>query len=48
MLPMPAADMTLLSEESHFVEAAMYTPIFGHYAGEYVAECAKSCCSYLG
>ena len=37
-----------LSRESHFTEAAMYIPIFGRYAGEYVAECAKSRCGYLG
>jgi hypothetical protein len=37
-----------LSEESHFTEAAIYIPIFGRYAGEYVAECAKSRCGYLG
>jgi hypothetical protein len=40
--------MTPLSNESHFTEAAMYVPIFGRYAGEYVAECAKSRCGYLG
>jgi hypothetical protein len=33
-----------LSGESQFTEAAMYVPIFGRYAGEYVAECAKSRC----
>ena len=28
--------------EHQFVEAAIYIPLFGHYAGEYVAECIKS------
>jgi hypothetical protein len=37
-----------LSEESQFTEAAIYIPIFGCYTGEYVAECAKSRCGYLG
>lgn len=40
--------LTPLSGGSQFTEAAMYLPIFGHYAGEYVAECAKSRCGYLG
>lgn len=40
--------LTPLSGESHFTEAAMYVPIFGRFAGEYVAECAKSRCGYLG
>ena len=40
--------LTPLSGESNFTEAAMYVPIFGRYAGEYVAECAKSRCGYLG
>jgi hypothetical protein len=26
----------------------MYIPVFGRYAGEYVAECANSRCGYLG
>jgi hypothetical protein len=34
--------------ELRFVEAAIYIPVFGRYAGEYVAECAKSECGYLG
>jgi len=40
--------LMLVSGEYHFTEAAMYVPIFGRYAGEYVAECAKSRCGYLG
>ena len=40
--------LTRLSGESPFTEAAMYVPIFGCHAGEYVAECAKSRCGYLG
>ena len=43
--------LTPLSEESHFTdftEAAVYVPIFGRFAGEYVAECAESRCGYLG
>jgi hypothetical protein len=40
--------LTPLSREYHFTEAAVYVPIFGRYAGEYVAECAKSRCGYLG
>ena len=34
--------------EPCFVEAAIYMPSVGHYAGEYVAECSKSRCGYLG
>lgn len=34
--------------EPHFTEAAIYVSAFGRYAGEYVAECAKSQCGYLG
>ena len=34
--------------EHQFVEAAIYIPVYGRYAGEYVAECAKSRCGYLG
>ena len=34
--------------EHQFVEAAIYIPLFGRYAGEYVAECTKSRCGYLG
>jgi len=26
----------------------MYIPVFGHYAGDYVAECVNSRCRYLG
>ena len=35
-------------ERGRFVEAAIYIPVCGLYAGEYVAECAKSRCGYLG
>jgi hypothetical protein len=31
-----------------YTEAAIYLPLKGHYKGEWVAECAKSCCGYLG
>ena len=37
-----------VSEEPVFTEAAIYIPVFGRYAGEYVAECASSQCGYLG
>ena len=37
-----------LSEEPRFTEAAIYMPIFGRCAGEYVAGCAKSRCGYVG
>jgi hypothetical protein len=36
------------SEEPMFVEAAIYLATFGCYPGQYVAECAKSRCGYLG
>jgi len=36
------------SEEPIFTEAAIYLTTFGHYEGEYVAECARSHCGYLG
>lgn len=31
-----------------FAEAAIHMPVIGRYAGEYVAECSKSQCGYLG
>jgi hypothetical protein len=37
-----------LSEEPVFTEAAIYLTTFGRYEGEYVAECAKGQCGYLG
>jgi len=37
-----------VSEEPAFTEAAIYIPVFGRFAGEYVAECANSRCGYLG
>jgi hypothetical protein len=37
-----------LMEEPVFTEAAIYLTTFGHYGGEYVAECAKGQCGYLG
>jgi hypothetical protein len=37
-----------LSEEPSFIEAAIYIPLFGRCAGEYVAACAKSQCGYVG
>jgi len=36
------------SEEPVFTEAAIYLTTFGHYEGEYIAECARGCCRYLG
>ena len=30
------------------MEATMHILVFGHYVGEYVAECAGSQCGYLG
>ena len=37
-----------LSEESPFTEAAVYVPLYGRFAGEFVAECATSQCGYVG
>jgi hypothetical protein len=37
-----------LSEKQGFREAAIYITMLGCYQGEYVAECAKSRCGYLG
>ena len=37
-----------VSKEPAFTEAAIYIPVFGRFAGEYVAECANSRCGYLG
>jgi hypothetical protein len=37
-----------LNQEPVFREAAIYLTTFGRYEGEYVAECAKSECGYLG
>ena len=34
--------------EPCFAEAAIYMPGVGRYEGEYIAECAKSRCGYLG
>ena len=31
-----------------YTEAAVYLPLNGHYRGEWVAECVKGCCRYLG
>ena len=31
-----------------YTEAAIYIPLNGRYRGEWVAECAKGCCGYLG
>lgn len=36
------------SEGLDFVEAAIYAPLSGAYAEEYIAECARSRCGYLG
>ena len=40
--------LQLLSEEPKFTETAIYLTMVGHYKGEYVAECAKGQCGYLG
>jgi len=37
-----------VSEEPVFTEAVIYIPVFGCYAGEYIAECTSSQCGYLG
>ena len=37
-----------LSKEHTFTEAFIYIPVFGCYAGEYVAGCAKNQCGYIG
>jgi hypothetical protein len=37
-----------LSKEPKFTEAAIYMPVFGRYAGEYIAGCAQSRCGYVG
>ena len=37
-----------LSQKRVFTEAAIYLTILGLYKGEYVAQCAKSRCGYLG
>jgi hypothetical protein len=34
--------------ENQFVEASIHVSVSGRYTGEYVAECAKSRCGYLG
>jgi hypothetical protein len=31
-----------------YTESAIYLPVSGRYRGEWVAECAKGCCGYLG
>ena len=31
-----------------YTEAAIYLPLNGRYGGEWVAECAKGSCGYLG
>src|ERR1700734_199661 len=35
-------------EVLRYTEAAIYLPLNGRYKGEWVAECVKSCCGYLG
>ena len=37
-----------LKVDPRFTEAAIYMPVHGRYAGEYVAECAESRCGYIG
>ena len=36
------------SKEPIFTEVAIYLPVHGRYKGEWVAECTKSQCGYLG
>ena len=36
------------TERFVFTEAAIYIKMSGEYIGEYVTECAKGCCGYLG
>ena len=33
---------------ARYTEAAIYLRLYGRYKGEWVAECAKGCCGYLG
>jgi len=40
--------LELFSEQPIFTEAAIYLTTFGHYEEEYIAECARGCCEYLG
>jgi hypothetical protein len=35
-------------KDSRYTEAAIYLPLSGQYKGEWVAECAKGRCGYLG
>jgi hypothetical protein len=35
-------------EAPRYTEAAIYLPLNGRYKGEWVAECAKGYCGYLG
>jgi hypothetical protein len=37
-----------VTKEATFIEAAIYVPMFGYYKGEYVAQCAKNRCGYVG
>ena len=37
-----------LSKEPGFTKAAIYLPLHGRYKGEWVVDCAKSRCGYLG
>src|ERR1700733_12761054 len=37
-----------IHEEPIFKEVAIHKPVFGCYAGEYVAECVDSRCGYIG
>jgi len=37
-----------VSEKPAFTEAAIYLTVFRHYAGEYVTECVKGRCGYIG
>lgn len=45
----PCCNCPLKDEQApDFVEAAVYMPSSGPYAGQYVAACAKDNCGYLG
>ncbi|KAF8221163.1 hypothetical protein L208DRAFT_1535147 [Tricholoma matsutake] len=37
-----------VSEDLVFTEVAIYMPVFGRYAREYIAECANGRCGYIG
>jgi len=40
--------MRPINEEPHYREAAIYMPVMGRYKGEYIAECARNLCGFIG